>query len=335
MASRRQNLSSKAERLGLTWLLEALPRRDSILVLNYHRVGDSTSCQYDPDLFSATSEQFHDQVLYLKKNFNVTTLRQVQQMVDDPSKLKGFHVLLTFDDGYRDNFEQVFPILRSEGLEGTFFLTTSYLDSDTLPWWDQIAFLVRQTQKQSISVENRVINFHGRSRIDVLREVLRIYSHQESRDSHSFISELASACGIALCDIPEDTAFMSWEQAQEMVRGGMAIGSHTCTHPILARQSADQQFEELKASKQILEQRLGREIDTLAYPVGHQAAFDHRTFQALEETGYSYAFSFYGGLNSRTALHRYNILRTGVEQHVTMPVLRLQTAIAASFTHAI
>jgi len=82
-----------------------------------------------------------------------------------------------------------------------------------------------------------------------------------------------------------------------MIAGGMAIGSHTHSHPVLSQLDPQWQFEELSKSRAILKEKLGIEADALAYPVGGRNSFTDATQRAAQEAGYRVAFSFHGGVN--------------------------------------
>src|SRR5450755_1438322 len=140
-------LSGKRELLarGLYWggasfLFNRLPAKDLLLVLNYHRIGDRDADPFDPDVFSATADEFNDQVSYLKEQGWLVTLEEAQDFIDGKDGTSRYRVLITFDDGYLDNYELAFPILRSHDAQGVFFLVTGIMGSGSIPWWDHIAF---------------------------------------------------------------------------------------------------------------------------------------------------------------------------------------------------
>src|SRR5580698_9924038 len=109
---------------GATILLGQLPERDLLLVLNYHRIGNSDDGPFDPRMFSATGEQLNEQISYLKRRVSLITLEEALAFVDGTTreKTRRCRVLITFDDGYLDNYEVAFPILRTHGVQGAFFL---------------------------------------------------------------------------------------------------------------------------------------------------------------------------------------------------------------------
>ena len=130
---------------GVSFLLSQLPARDSLLVLNYHRIGNSEDDLFDPGVFSATEDQFNDQIAYLKRHVALVNLEEALAFVDGSLKEKACRcrVLITFDDGYLDNYDIAYPILQSHGAQAVFFLATSMVGSCQVPWWDHIAYLVK------------------------------------------------------------------------------------------------------------------------------------------------------------------------------------------------
>ena len=62
-------------------------------------------------------------------------------------------MLITFDDGYRDNYTLAFPILRKHGVQAVFFLPTAFIGTGKLPWWDVIAYIIKHSVKKHIHIE--------------------------------------------------------------------------------------------------------------------------------------------------------------------------------------
>ena len=121
-------------------------------------------------------------------------------------------------------------------------------------------------------------------RSDAVQDPLRLYE---------------SICEAAYVDPGRSKSrlFLDWDEVREMSAGGMDIGSHTVTHPIIGRLSPARQYEEVAVSKEIIEAELAKPVTTLAYPTGSLDTFTDQTFDALRRAGYRAAFSFYGGVN--------------------------------------
>ena len=111
-----------------------------VLVLNYHRVGDGSGSMFDRGLWSSAVEAFADQLRFCKAHGDVIGPGDLPHVL---ARRRGRYILITFDDGYRDNYEVAFPIVTSERVPATFFVTTGFMDFPRVPWWDEIAWMVR------------------------------------------------------------------------------------------------------------------------------------------------------------------------------------------------
>jgi peptidoglycan/xylan/chitin deacetylase (PgdA/CDA1 family) len=88
----------------------------------------------------------------------------------------------------------------------------------------------------------------------------------------------------------EDIQPLEWSEIREMTRSGMEFGAHTYTHPNLARLHGNAVQNELTVSKQIIEQRLGQEMESMAYPFGKPGEFyTAETVEAVRTAGYRYS----------------------------------------------
>ena len=316
---------------GLTRLVAALPQKPGLLVFNYHRIGDPSRTPYDAEVFSATADAFDAQVAFVKRHFHVATLEEAIDMVDKPAPRRGTSVLFTFDDGYLDNYESAFPILAAHGLQGVFFLPTSYIGTRRLAWWDEAAYVVKHSRKTKfrLPLPECEIDIGAQGVASAIARVLDVYRRQGQTASEAFLNLLREACDTARPNGDAPRCFMNWDEAAAMLRGGMAVGSHAHSHEILSRLSAEEQSRELAMSRAILEERLGTTVRALSYPVGLPHCFTRETRAAALNSGYRIAFSFYGGLNVPGRIDPYDTLRHSVAAGSPIGRYQLQSALAA------
>jgi peptidoglycan/xylan/chitin deacetylase (PgdA/CDA1 family) len=331
MQGKRELVSGFAAAAGFTWLLERMPHRAVLMILTYHRIGDQDATEYDPALFSCTADDLDWQITYLKRRFRMTTLAEVVGLLAGEDRLTEPRVLITFDDGYIDNYEVAFPVLRRHGVQGVFFVPTAFAGTSRIPWWDQVAYIVRHSRRPRFRLE-----YPRREEFDLaadgparsIQRVLKLYKDPAMRDAARFLEELQRACDSARPDTAAQRCFLDWNEAREMQRGGMAFGSHTHSHDILSKLPAASQLDELRLSREILEKELGREIDTLAYPVGKPGTFSQETVDALRLAKYRAAFSSCKGFNTAGSIAPFDIRRCAVDRQ-SRKRLRLQTAIGS------
>ena len=301
---------------GTTAVLRALHESDALLVLNYHRIGDADADPFDPGVFSATAERFEEQVAFLNRHMTLVTLDEALAFLEgsDRSRARRCRVLITFDDGYLDNYQLAFPILRTHGVQAVFFLPTGLVGSCSIPWWDHIAYLIRTGTRRRFT-----LRWQGTLDVDLdanglkrsLQAVLAHYKKSENADADQFFQELREATGAS--DPPAGLRrFLDWEEARAMVLGGMAIGSHTSSHTILSHLDTDAQLRELSDSREQIREHLGAEATTIAYPVGGRSCFSTNTEAMTRDCGYRAAFSFYGGVNRPPVANRYDVKREGI-----------------------
>ncbi len=298
---------------GTSFLFSQLPARNSLLVLNYHRIGNPDDDPFDPSVFSATAEQFNDQIAYLKRKLLLITPDEALAFIEgrEEERTSRCRVLVTFDDGYLDNYEIAFPILRSHGAQAVFFLVTSMVGSCHLPWWDRIAYLMKTARKRRFS-----LSYPGELAVDIdknglpesLSAVLKFYKQPDNSDPERFIRELAET---SMGEEPPKAMrrFLNWDEAREMSKAGMEIGAHTHSHHVLSQLEPERQHEELSLPRRILKEQLGIEARVLAYPFGHKGSYTEQTEGIAKELGYRAAYSHHGGTNLQGTTSSFDVKR--------------------------
>src|SRR5262249_46400058 len=111
-SSKRETLSRWAGKLGLLQLMGWVNRRPGLLVLAYHRIGTHVGHLYDDEIISATEGDFRAQLEFLRRHFDVIGLEDLLRLAEGDFEVQRPTVLVTFDDGYRDNHGLALPILR-------------------------------------------------------------------------------------------------------------------------------------------------------------------------------------------------------------------------------
>jgi len=318
-----------ANRLGLTSVLDQLPCRNRLVVVNYHRIGDYREA-LNPNLYSATVDELETQIQLLKRRYRILNIDEAIDYLRGGRSGQEAAALITFDDGYLDNYELAFPVLRDQQVPATFFLTTSHVGSSHLTASDQIAHLLRNPSQARFTLSYPrplELDLQRRPFYVELRRVLQLYKATENRDPDRFFDHLRSHCPVDTLETAE-RRFVNWDEAATMASEGMTIGSHTCTHPILSRLSLQDQIEELTDSKRLIEQKLGRPTRSIAYPVGSLSAFSATTQRAAAEAGYEIAFSHYGGFNEPGRTNLFDVRRNSVLSRTGRPRFRFRVAMA-------
>ncbi|MEP6898411.1 MAG: polysaccharide deacetylase family protein [Rhodanobacter sp.] len=301
-------------RTGLRSLLHQVMPWSGVLALNYHRIGEGRTSNVDRGLWSADADAFAEQLRFCKTQLEIISPADLPQVL---AEKRGRYGMVTFDDGYRDNYEVAFPILKSEGVVATFFVASGYIDSPTLPWWDEISWMVRTSQRGGLELApwfEQPLPFDEPEREGAVRRLLRKYKAMPAEQTARYLDAIGVAAGTGRCTADVSSSlWMNWDMLREMKAAGMTIGGHTVTHPVLSRMSPENQRHEILECARRLAQEMGEPMRYFSYPVGNPTAFDQVTRDCLREAEVSYAFSYYGGYRRFDDWDDYDVRRVAVE----------------------
>lgn len=315
IAGKRDQAAALLERRPLR-RLRTLPAWRGVLVLNYHRVGDPSGSPFDHRLWSASADALDAHLRILAREADVIG------PPDLPAALagRGRHVMLTFDDGYRDNHDIALPLLRAHGLRAAFFPATGFLDHPRAAWWDELAWMVRHAKHPPRDAEAAIAALTAR------------YQTLAPAEAHALLDEVAQRTGAGRCPAAAAAGeWMTWDMVRELRDAGMWIGGHTVDHPILATLSLEEQAAQIDGCAARLEAELGEPMRWFAYPVGHRQAFTQATGRLLTGRGVAAAFSFYGGHQPSGQWNPADVPRTHVGPRCDERMLRAMLALPQIF----
>ena len=294
------------------WRFVSQRRRHGLVILNYHRIRPDHAaepCQFDDGVFGPTQSAFERQVKWLKLNFDVLSESELLGIVRGADGFRGRFAAITFDDGYRDNFDLALPVLTAHNTPAIFFICPAFIEKRQLGWWDITAYLVKASPRAVVQLRGEKIPLDGQkpAAISKLHGWMKL---RPATETAGLMQELSEACGVTLPDHAlRDRQLMTWDQIREAGRRGVAIGSHTHTHRALAGLTEADQRWELIQSMVALETQLERPVRTLAYPVGGYQNFTAVTMRLARDCGYEGAFSFHTGVNLPGDGNPYNLRR--------------------------
>lgn len=320
----RRNLAANALSItGTGALLRQTPSTKVLLGLTYHRVGDLASSVLDRDVGGATAEAFAAQIALAKRHFDII---EPADIADVLRARRGRHLLITFDDGYRDNYAVAFPILRSYNVPATFFVSTDFLDRGPPAWWDEITWMVRSSRRPGISGGtwfHEPLRFDEPDRQQAIRVLLAVYRSLAPQQWTLFLDFLAEETGSGRCPRGAETCpWMDWDMLRRMDAAGMTIGGHTMGHVILSAIGGDDQHREIAGCAQRLESELGTPMKYFSYPDGQTSGFNAQTRACLAAQGVEYAFSCHGRACDFAEWDPYNIPRVSVERDMSPRLFR-------------
>jgi peptidoglycan/xylan/chitin deacetylase (PgdA/CDA1 family) len=262
-----------------------------------------------------SDRRFERHLRHLRRRHRFATVADAADLLRRPEGLDGDVVVVTFDDGYVGNHRFAWPVLRDLGLPAAIYLTAGFLDGDEL-WFDIARRGFQALCRSSHGDAAAVLAAPAR---DVLREVLGEWPPSSpggavERLKYADPADRRRAVE-ALRDLRLPTSPpaqpMSWNQARELRDGGIELGAHTVTHPILSKLPADEQEGEMARSRERIGEELGELPRTFAYPNGGARDFDEITVEAARRAGFDAACTTLRGSN-RPGCEPLTLRRIGV-----------------------
>src|SRR5688572_15589402 len=270
----------------------------------YHYVRDVDRTPF-PAIKALSVAGFAAQLDWLQSRFDVIDGPACERAVLSGQGFDRPTALLTFDDGFVDHYEHVFPILRDRGLGGIFFIAGRTLGSNpVLLNVHKTHFLLshlgadRFTAEVSAALEREGIDARTSEREGIYRydeapdvRIKRILNYEAP---YPVADRVLSA--IFARHLGDSTAFarslyLSASQIREMAAGGMTFGFHTQSHPVLSRLNADEQRNELRDGPRVIRELSGQHSVPFCYPYGFPHTYNADTLASLQECGYSMAFN--------------------------------------------
>ena len=276
--------------------------RLSVLVL--HRVVAAADPLY-PEAID--TRRFADICRWVKSMFSVLPLDEALQRMKRRT-LPERALAITFDDGYADNRQVAMPVLNEFGLPATVFVATGFLDGGCMRN-DIVIESFRRTTRPELDLQDLlggdVAPFKlgsSEERRYALEAVISKVKYLDVQRRLATVRKIAARARVA---VPTDL-MMTSQEVRELHRGGMQIGAHTVSHPILATLAADAAKKEMLGSKEALENLLGERVGLFAYPNGRPGEDYNQTSVALaRELGFDAAVtSARGAANPNTDLYQ-------------------------------
>ena len=329
--------------LYLTGILNLLLRirlRKKALVLMYHRVlneHEITNTYSHPGIFVGR-DSFERHIKYIKKHFNPVTLDQFVSHLENQMPFPDITCLITFDDGWKDNFTNAFPILQKYQVPAVIFLTTNYIGAEKNFWQETLSSLLFELHRQCMTDENKAtdaltVQYQGLKKLISCRKselketISNLVAAQKERpmeETGLLVDRLIKFLAPS-SEIPENQgAFLTWDEIREMDSNGIKFGSHGNNHKILVNLQAKETREEIRGSKERLEIALKEPVEAFSYPNGD---YNDQVVSHVSDSGYKIAFGTNPAYICAEA-DRYQLGRINIHEDMTRNIPMFVSRIA-------
>jgi peptidoglycan/xylan/chitin deacetylase (PgdA/CDA1 family) len=288
----------------------------SLWAINYHYVRDLSRTKY-PRIRGRLVSDFEQQVGWLSERCEMATLESATDFLAGKYEPSRDLCLLTFDDGLKDHYANVLPILADRGIQGLFFICTICQEKNYVLPVHKNHFLMAALEfseyRQAFLEQLATLTTETLDKVDIEKAKLGYpYDSEDVAVFKFFLNYVvAEPMRVRVLDalfakyFGDEAAFakelyLNWDEAQQMQAGGMIIGGHTHNHVALSTLSNEEQAADLATCASVLRKRLkSQPFWPFCYPYGHSYSFNAATIQRLNTVGFMCAFTTETGSNRR------------------------------------
>jgi len=232
--------------------------------------------------------KFEAQMRLIAARFTPITLDDVAAYLRGETDIPRRAVAVTFDDGFRDNYEYAVPILDRYGIKATFYVTVRSIEGPP-PWFCRLSRAMQETGKPDWVAPTGGRTFplgSAEQRLEAFFAAVRPGGVLSDAEQEEYVRAVERQLEVEPLG-PEDGLMMDWPQVAALKDGGHIVGSHTMTHPNLAHVGAEQARWEITESKRALEERLAAPVVHFSYPSPTlQPHYNEQTVSMTEQAGY-------------------------------------------------
>ena len=258
--------------------------RELLIIPYYHIVSDSEVLHVKNLYKNKTIRQFKEDIDFLLRHYSPVSLREVLSSIKADRPLSKRVFLLTFDDGFREIYDIIAPILLDKGIPATFFISTGFLDNRELCYQHKASLLVEK-MREGIS-----------SRIEgEIREILMKSGFSTPRLSEGVLkvdyrrkAVLDRISQVLLVDfqnyLNEEQPYLTSDQTKDLIGRGFTIGAHSIDHPHFVTLSLPEQLQQTIVSMKHIRESFGLDYGAFAFPHNDDGV-SREFFQTIQKSG--------------------------------------------------
>lgn len=282
---------------------------NNVNVIMYHYIRSVSRSKF-PNINGLETEMFREQLNFLKNNFNIISNKEVNEAIITGKSLPDKSVVLTFDDGYIDHFENVYPILLENDIKGFFSMPSRIIEEEKVLDVNKIHFVLASANKEELlqDVYSKLDFYRGNEFVidsnHALYKKLAIASRYDDKDIIFIKRLLQNELDERLRNIIVDDLFkkyvsdsekefckelyMDYDQIKIMKDNGMDFGIHGHTHNWLGKLKKEEMIKDIDKSLEIFDEIIDKDNWTMCYPYG---SFNEDVLNYISTKGCKMGFS--------------------------------------------
>ena len=237
-----------------------------LIIPYYHMVSDEQVPHVRHLYAYKNIKQFRSDLDFFLKHFNPVSLLELLDSIKNGSCLPAKAFLLTFDDGFREMFDIVAPILKEKGVPATFFVNSAFIDNKELCYLNKLSITVERMKNQktvtSTDEIEKLLMVAGVPYSEIHSGILSIpYKQKDLAD------KIAELLNIDLRGyLAQHKPYLTSDQIAGLIRDNFTIGTHSIDHPVYGLLSLEEQLYQTKESMKVLKEKYYLNYYAFAFP---------------------------------------------------------------------
>ena len=269
-----------------------------VIAANHNKIRNYTGKHINQDIFL-------DSMRELRKFGNPLSMNEINYYCSNKLPAPPNSFAITFDDGFENNLSIAAPILDELSIPCMIYLTTKFVDENSMSWTDKIEYAVEESHLKKIIEPFKNISFdlnNTQEKISFLNEVRKIVKNNNSIEPNQYADNLCKALKIEINDIDKENQLdkkISWSQIKMLKNSELIdFGGHSHTHSILSFLNEEQLNYEIKESLKLLKEKGDCITKHYSYPEGLQNCYSKNVISVLRENGIRCCPTAIEGLNN-------------------------------------
>ena len=265
-------------------------KKSSVRIVYYHIISNNNPEYYFPNKALGV-EDFRRQIKFFKKNFQVIKLDEALNLAFEGKSLKN-KLVITFDDGFKENYSVIAPILDEEKISATFFMISSCLDNKDLMWRNKVLLFEKYKTEDIRNVLYGLSEDFNLPKVKENQSILEwsfsAWPMNIKEDIVNRLWKLAMPMKISEY-LEKHTPYCTSKEVKELHDSGFGIGSHSHTHPIFSKLTYEDFSDEILTCASRLSSIIGDDVFTFSYPFGNRASKDFEDkFHAMQPNNWTF-----------------------------------------------
>lgn len=235
---------------------------------------------------------FLEQMKILKKNYHLLSINDIVEYTRHGMALPPNAVVVTFDDGFRNNFENAAPILTDLKIPTTFYISAGMINTNLIFWVDKLELAFTHSKKKILELKisnlNKTYSLSTiESRISALEEVKMICKQTPLQQRHALVDEVLALLDVDPYDfVSDDNLAMDWRELRTLSDQPLfEIGGHNMYHDVFTSLNEEDLQLEVSLTIDLLRYHLKKKIIHYSYPEGGSKHFDKKCIEILKSSG--------------------------------------------------